>query len=78
MPWCLLANSASSPFPGLRWEGRALLIVCAAIFAVVVCRVGCHKVERVGWRLKTKFGPGQPQEAEFGSRLYSRIVRQVW
>lgn len=35
LPWCLFANSASAS-PGLRCEGIALLIACAAILSDLV------------------------------------------
>lgn len=49
LPWCLPANSVSSPLPealpGLRWEGRALLIA-EAILVDFCWGIGSEQVER--------------------------------
>lgn len=49
LPWCLPANSVSSPLPvalpGLRWEGRALLIA-EAILIDFCGEIGSGEVER--------------------------------
>lgn len=64
--------------PRLEVGGQGALNCLRCHFCRGICLGGLPQKVRVGWRLKTKFGPGRPRKTKFRSRLYSSFVRQVW